>query len=101
MTPPAARRRGEAVFAGSLAASALLLLGGLLTGREALLRAGTLILVAVPIARLLLVAVHLFRQREWAFGAIALWLLVVLASSVAVALHLRPPGPPAAARTAR
>lgn len=94
---PTARRRSELAFTGGLAASALLLLAGLLSGQEGALRAGTLILVAIPVARLAVVAVHLLRQREWAFAVIALWLLTVLASSVAVALHVRPTATPSGA----
>jgi len=80
-------RAVETVLTAGLAASALLLLAGLVGGSGSALRAGTVILMFTPVARVAVVATGMLARRDWAFGMVSLWVLGVLATSVAVAFH--------------
>jgi hypothetical protein len=62
-------RAVEIVLTAGLAAGALLLFTGLVTGGQGLLTIG------------------MFVRRDVLFGFISLWILVVLATSIGVALH--------------
>jgi uncharacterized membrane protein len=78
----------EAVLSTGLLVSAALLAAGLLLGQERLLRLGVMVLMATPAARVVVVAIGMLLERDWIFAAVSLWILGVLASSVAVALRL-------------
>jgi uncharacterized membrane protein len=70
-----------------LVSGALLLLG-LPTGSLALLRWGVVLLMLTPVARVLVLTVGLFHERDYLFGALSLWILVVLASGIWVSVRL-------------
>ena len=72
----------EVVLMGGLAVSAAFLVGGLALDREALLRWGILVLMATPVARVVVVTIGMLRERDWLFAAISLWILSVLGSSI-------------------
>lgn len=73
---------------GIVASTSLLAVGLLLAlatsgrGGDALLQAGLLVLMATPMARVLLSCVEYLRQRDWFFAANALVVLVVLAITI-------------------
>lgn len=90
--PDALDRRMEVALTGGLLVSAALLMGGLLTASTAPLRWGILVLVATPVARVVVMTVGLLRRRDWAFALISLWILGVLASSALVAVRMARPG---------
>jgi uncharacterized membrane protein len=75
----------EGVLSIGVVLSGLLLLAGLARHDPALLRAGILLLMSTPVARVVVVTLALFGERDWAFGAISLWILLVLLSSLRVA----------------
>jgi uncharacterized membrane protein len=77
----------EAVLASGLLVSAALLLLGLLTGREPLLRLGVLALMVTPAARVAVVTLGLLLRRDFLFALVSLWIVAVLASSLLVALR--------------
>jgi uncharacterized membrane protein len=81
-TTSALDRTIEVVLMGGLAVSAALLVGGLALDREALLRWGILVLMATPVARVVVVTIGMLRERDWLFAAISLWILSVLGSSI-------------------
>ena len=81
----------EAVLTGGLALSALLLLGGLLSGRPRLLWLGVLVLLLTPVARVVVVTCGLLLRRDWVFAAVSLWILGVLTFSFYVAWHVEAP----------
>lgn len=70
---------------GGLLAAAVLLVSGLTLDRAVLLKWGILVLMATPVARVVVVTVGLLRERDWLFAAVSLWILSVLASSLFVA----------------
>lgn len=72
-----------ALTVGLLASGALLVLG-LVWGQPGALRAGIVILMCTPVLRVVVVAVGLAFERDWAFVAISLWILGVLLSSLHV-----------------
>ena len=78
----------EAVLTGGLVLSGSLLLGGLLTGADAALRVGVVLLMLTPVARVVVVTVGLLQERDWVFGAVSFFVLSVLASGIAVAFKL-------------
>jgi len=59
-----------------------LLIVGLVSGRLEFLHFGVVVLMLTPVARVIVVAVSLFRSRDWLFGGLSLWVLTVLASSI-------------------
>ena len=77
----------EAVLAIGLLTSAALLAIGVLTSQEPLLRWGLLMLMLTPVARVVVLTAGLLLERDWVFAAISAWVLLVLASSLLVALR--------------
>lgn len=77
----------EAVFSAGLLGSALLLLLGLVLSQEPLLRWGVMLLLATPAGATAVLAVGLLSKREWFFAAACVWVLLVLFSSLIVALR--------------
>lgn len=75
----------EAVLTAGLAASAALLLYGLAAGGGAL-RAGLVLLILTPVARVIAVTAGFLYARDWPFAALCLAVLGVLASSAWVGL---------------
>jgi uncharacterized membrane protein len=75
-----------ALTAGLLLSSALFALG-LLTGEASLLRAGVLLLMFTPVARVVILTVSLFRQRDLRFALVSLFVLGVLLFGVAVSAY--------------
>ncbi len=75
----------EGLLSVGVVLAGLLLLAGLLRTDPALLRAGLLLLMFTPVARVVVVTVALLVQRDWAFAAMSLWILLVLLSSLRVA----------------
>lgn len=80
-------RAVEVVLTVGLAAGALLLLSGLVAGRQDLLRSGIVALMLTPVGRVVVVTIGMFLRRDFLFGFISLWILVVLATSIGVAFH--------------
>lgn len=77
----------ERVLGVGLLASALLLLLGLLQGHEPLLRLGVIVLIGTPAAGVVVVTLALLLRRDFVFALVSLWTLLVLASSLLVALR--------------
>ena len=69
---------------GVLLSGACLALG-LWQGNPVLLKWGLLLLMWTPVARVVMVTAALVWERDWAFAAISLWILGVLAGSLHVA----------------
>jgi uncharacterized membrane protein len=84
----AARRLERAIegvlTAGVLASGAFLVLG-LSLGDTALLRAGVLILMFTPVARVLVLTLGLFREGDRRFGFVSLTVLAILAAGIVFA----------------
>lgn len=78
----------EGLLSVGVVLSGLCLLLGLTRHDPTLLRAGILLLMWTPVARVVVVTLALFGERDWAFGAISLWILLVLLSSLRVAHFL-------------
>ena len=89
----------EAGLAAGLLMSALLLVVGLAGRSPAALRAGILLLMLTPVARVLILTVGLLLARDWLFGLVSLFVLTVLVSGMFMALRLSAPpdSPPPAA----
>jgi uncharacterized membrane protein len=77
----------EAVLTAGLLAASVLMLWGLAAARGGALRAGIVILLFTPVARVVLVTAGLLRDRDYLFGAISAFVLAVLASSIWVAFR--------------
>ena len=75
----------EAVLSVGLLVSAALLAYGLLLQREPALRAGVLLLMATPAARVVVLTIGLLLRRDWGFAAVSLWILCVLLTSLLLA----------------
>ena len=82
------------VYSGALALAGPLLLAGLALRAPSLLDAGLLVVMCTPIVGVVLVAGAMAAERDWAFTAVALVVLAILASSLYAAAHL--PRKPAA-----
>jgi uncharacterized membrane protein len=78
----------EVALSGGVLVSGLLLLSGLVAGSHGLLRSGVVLLMLTPVARVLVLTVGLFHERDFLFGALSLWVLAVLASGIWVSVHL-------------
>ena len=78
----------EVVLSVGLALSGLLLLVGLGSGRADVLRWGILLLLLTPVARVIVVTVGLFHERDFVFALVSLWILGVLVSGMLVAARL-------------
>jgi uncharacterized membrane protein len=76
------------VLTGGLLASATLLVAGLLLARVGVLRAGMILLMLTPVARVVVLTIGLLRQRDYVFGLVSLWILAVLASGIYVAFRV-------------
>lgn len=87
---PRLGRTLEAILTAGLAVSATLLLSGLVLGNGSTLRTGVVLLILTPVARVLAVAVGFLYVRDWAFAALSLAVLGVLASSAWVGLGVAP-----------
>ena len=83
----ALERTVEAVLITGLVLATVLLLFGLARSHEPTLRAGVVVLMFTPVARVLLVTLGLLEQRDLLFGLISAFVLAVLASSVWVAFR--------------
>jgi uncharacterized membrane protein len=77
----------EGVLTLALFAASALLVFGLAYGNEAALRAGIVILLFTPVARVVLVTAGLLRARDYVFGGLSAFVLAVLASSIWVAFR--------------
>jgi uncharacterized membrane protein len=69
-----------------LALSTALLLVGLVLGLDTALRAGIVLLMLTPVARVAVVTVGLALGRDWLFTLVSLFVLGVLASGIWVAV---------------
>ncbi len=85
--PEALDRAVEIALSIGLLVSGFLFLFGLAFGSDQALRVGTVLLMATPVARVAIVTVGMFVERDWMFGLVSLWVLGVLATSIAVAFH--------------
>ena len=83
----ALERTVEVVLSTGLGLATLLLLFGLARSHEPTMRAGIVILMFTPVARVVLVTLGLFKERDVLFGLISAFVLAVLASSVWVAFR--------------
>ncbi len=77
----------EAVLTGGVLVSGGLLLAGFALGRAAPLRWGILLLMMTPVARVVVVTLGLLYERDWVFMLVSLWILLVLASGISVAVR--------------
>ena len=77
----------EVVLTLGLVASASLLSYGLL-GSASALQWGILLLLLTPVARVVVLTVGLFHQRDWTFGLLSLFILAVLGASMLVGARL-------------
>lgn len=87
----------EALLTSGLLASATLLLIGLALGAPSALRWGILLLLLTPVARVVVLTLGLLLARDWLFGFVSLFVLLVLASGIAVSARLPAAAPPPAA----
>jgi uncharacterized membrane protein len=84
--PGPLERAVEVTLTTGLAASAALLVLGLVLGRHDVLRWGTLLLMFTPVARVVVVTFGFFWRRDLLFGLVSLWILGILAMSLSVGL---------------
>jgi uncharacterized membrane protein len=75
----------EAALTLGVLASGALLITGLASGRADLLRAGVIVLMLTPVARVAVLTLGLVLRRDWVFVALSLWILGVLLSSLRLA----------------
>jgi uncharacterized membrane protein len=78
----------EVTLAAGLVASAALLLLGLAGGWAADLRWGVAVLLLTPVAGVVVLTVGLFAARDWLFGLVSLFVLVVLFSGIEVSVRI-------------
>ena len=85
---------GRLLFAGAMVSTALLAMGlalWMLGFRDRIsgpfLHAGLVVLMATPMARVLVSFVAYLRERDWFFAATTLAVLAVLVATVAVAIR--------------
>jgi len=81
-------RAVEGTLVGGLLAATLLLVGGVVSSREALLRFGILLLMFTPVVTVVVITIELLHEREWRFAAVAALVLAVLVSGMLVAARL-------------
>ena len=81
-------RAVEGVLVVGLIGATLLLIGGMLSIREALLRYGILLLMFTPVVSVVVITIELFHEREWRFAAVSALVLAVLVSGILVAARL-------------
>lgn len=77
----------SALTLGLLVSGALLLLG-LVGGNEGALRAGIVLLMLTPVARVLILTVGLIHERDFVFAAVSLFVLSVLGAGILLAGRL-------------
>lgn len=75
-------RAVEAALTLGVAASAVLLLVGLVLPHPGALRAGVVLLMCTPVARVVVLTVGLFYEGDRRFGLVSLIVLAILASSI-------------------
>jgi uncharacterized membrane protein len=80
-------RAVELALSVGVAASAVLLLAGLFAGSPAILRAGVLLLMGTPVARVLVLTAGLFFSGDRRFGLVSLTVLAILTTSAVLALR--------------
>lgn len=78
----------EVVLTAGLALSAGLLCYGLLRGSAPALQWGILLLMLTPVARVFVLTIGLFHQRDWPFGLLSMFILGVLCVSMLVGARL-------------
>lgn len=87
----------EIVLTVGLLASTAFFVVGLALRSSGLLTWGLLILMLTPVARVVILTLGLFRQRDLVFGFVSLFVLGVLLSGIVVSARLRPVATPAPA----
>ncbi len=70
-----------------LALSTLLLVAGLVLGLDGALRAGIVLLMLTPVARVAVVTGGLAVERDWLFTLVSLFVLAVLAAGIWLAVR--------------
>ncbi len=75
----------EAALTLGVLASGILLVTGLASDRPELLRAGVVVLMLTPVARVAVLTLGLLARRDWPFVALSVWILGVLLSSLRLA----------------
>ncbi len=89
MTEPDKLARAiEVVLTAGLLLSAGLLCYGLSLGSATPLRWGILLMMLTPVARVIVLTLGLFHQRDWLFGLLSLGILGVLGTSMLVGARL-------------
>ena len=78
----------EVALAGGILLSAGLMAWGLFAPEPEALRWGLLILMFTPVARVVILVIGLFQQRDLVFGPVSLVILAVLASSFYTAAQI-------------
>ena len=78
----------ESALTLGLLASGALLVFGLATGGEGALRAGVVLLMLTPVARVLILTVGLLHERDFTFASVSLFVLCVLAAGILLAGRL-------------
>ena len=79
--------RIELALGVGLALSTLLLVAGLASGADGLLRWGLLLLMATPVARVMVVTGAMAAERDWVFAVISSFVLAVLLGGIWVAMR--------------
>jgi uncharacterized membrane protein len=80
-------RAVELALSVGVATSAILLLTGLFATSPALLKAGVLLLMCTPVARVLVLTAGLFLEGDRRFGFVSLTVLAILTTSAVLALR--------------
>ena len=78
----------EAVLAVGLTLGAALLCGGLVLGSASVLQWGIQALMLTPVARVVVLTVGLFHERDWPFGLLSMFILGVLGVSMLLGARL-------------
>jgi uncharacterized membrane protein len=84
-TPGGLEKRVEWVLTAGVVVSGALLLLGLSLGREPFLRAGVVLLMLTPVARVLVLTLGLFREGDRRFGLVSLAVLAILVAGIVFA----------------
>lgn len=79
---PGLTRALELALGAGVALSGGLLFVGLALDSTELMRVGLLLLLFTPVARVVVLTVGLFHQKDWLFALVSLWILLVLLSSI-------------------
>jgi uncharacterized membrane protein len=81
----------EVALTAGIVLSSVLFVLGLGFSSPPLLKAGVLLLMLTPVARVVILTAGLLRERDYFFGLVSLFVLGVLLSGMAVSAHLGPP----------